>query len=109
MSFDIDSIDNDLDYIISKKEKISAVVAMKWKWRILNEYPDDLKQLVRAWASNQKLPEVSYNDVSFSRIINSTPFGFLDAVDLLYILQKDPAKGYEIFSNSVIRDGGRRR
>jgi len=109
MSFDIENIDNDLDYIISKKEKISPLVAMKWKWRILNEYPDDLKQLVRAWANNQELPEVSYNGISLNRITNSTPFGFLDAVDLLYILHKDPVKGYEIFSNSIMRDGGRRR
>lgn len=109
MSFEITNIDNDLDFIIFKKEKITPALAIKWKWRILNEYPDELKQLVRAWASEKDLPEISYNDISLERILKSTPFNFLDAVDLLYVLQKDPVTGYEIFSKSVVRDAGRRR
>lgn len=109
MSFDIASIDKDLDYIICKKEKVSPALAAKWKWRILNEYPDELRQFVFAWANDQELPTLSYSGVTFERIIKATPFSFLDAVDLLYIMQKDPAKGYEIFSNSIMHDGGRRR
>lgn len=109
MSFEIKNIDDDLDYIICKKEKMSPALAIKWKWRILNEYPDELKHLIRAWASNQDLPEITCSDISLERILKSTSFGFLDAVDLLYVLQKDPVKGYEIFSKSVVRDAGRRR
>lgn len=105
MNLEIENIDNDLDYYLSKREKLPPEVALKWKWRILNEYPEDLKQLVRAWISDQEIPDPSYNGVSFERIRKATPFSFLDAVDLLYIMQKDPAKGYEIFSKAIIHDG----
>ena len=103
------NVDKDLDLIICQKEKIPPSLAMKWKWRVLNEYPDTLKELVRAWASDNPLPEVKCNDISLDRILNTTPMGFIDAVDLLYILQVDPASGYEIFSRSIVRDFRRGR
>ena len=104
MSGFVPDVERDLDYFICRKGKISPALAVKWKWRILNEYPEDLQQLVFAWAEDRSLPNIEYNDVSLERILNGTFFEFLDAVDLLYILHKDPKSGYEIFLDSIIRD-----
>lgn len=46
---------------------------------------------------------VSYNEVSLEGIINGTGLNFLEAVDLLYIICKDPVNGYGIFARSVRR------
>lgn len=109
MNSEINDVSRDLDLIICKKERVSPIIAKKWKWRILNEYPEDIKNLVFAWASEAELPKTEYNNISIQRIIEATPLSFMDAIDLLYILYKDPASGYEIFSRSIRRDAVRRR
>lgn len=109
MNTDVSNIDKDLDLIISKKMNFSPAISKKWKWRILNEYPETLKQLVRAWANDEILPATEYNNVSIERILNGTGLDFIEALDLLYILYKDPASGYDIFTRSLRRDAIRRR
>lgn len=101
MNKEILDIARNLDVLICEKAKIEPMLAEKWKWRILNEYPDDLQKLVVDWLSDRQLPETGYNNVSIQRILNGTPFAFLDAVDLLYILYKDPAAGYMIFMDVI--------
>ena len=102
-------VDRDLDSIICEKMNYEPAVSKLWMWRIQNEYPEELKNLVRSWASNETLLKVEYNDVSLERILNGTSLNFLEAVDLLYILYKDPAAGYDIFSRSLRRDARRGR
>lgn len=47
MSEFIKDIDKDLGTIISKKMHMQPVLAEKWSWKILNEYPEDLKNVIR--------------------------------------------------------------
>lgn len=98
----------DLDMLISKKAKIGLPEAKMWQWRVLNEYPEDLAEVVIAWVCDRPLPSVEYNEISFERILRSTVLGFLEAAELMYILYKDPAGGYRIFTASLGRDFGRR-
>lgn len=92
-----------LDKIISQKLNILPVIAKKWQWRILHEYPDDLREAVYQWTADGSVQSVSYNEVSLEDIINGTGLNFLEAVDLLYIIFKDPVNGYRIYARSVRR------
>lgn len=92
-----------LDKLISRKLHILPVIAKKWQWRILHEYPEDLREAVYQWAADGIVQPVSYNEVTLEDIINGTGLNFLEAVDLLYIICKDPVNGYEIYARSVRR------
>lgn len=105
----VSNIEKDLDMIISSKMKLNPIVSRKWQWKILNEYPEPLKELVLAWAKDETLPLVKYSNVSVERIINGTGLDFLEAVDLLYIIYKDPLSGYDIFSSFLRRDRIRKK
>ena len=54
MSEFIKDIDKDLGTIISKKMHMQPVLAEKWSWKILNEYPEDLKNVIRKWAKDEQ-------------------------------------------------------
>lgn len=97
-------IDRDLEVIVCRKAKVTLSEAAIWLWRVLNEYPADLQGTVRAWAGGQDIPKVEHNNVSLERILAGTSLGFMDAIDLLYILSRDPAAGYDIFQRSLGRD-----
>ena len=56
MSEFIKDIDKDLGTIISKKMHMQPVLAEKWSWKILNEYPEDLKNVIRKWAKDEQIP-----------------------------------------------------
>lgn len=96
-------MDGKLSTIISKKMNILPVLAKKWQWRILNEYPEDIKNLICKWARDEELPEIEYNEISLKDIMEGTGLDVLEAADLLYIISKDPVQGYEIFSRSIRR------
>lgn len=92
-----------LSTVISRKMNMLPVLAKKWQWRILNEYPEDIKNLIFKWANDEPLPEIAYNEISLKDIMNGTGLDVLEAADLLYIISKDPVQGYEIFSRSIRR------
>ena len=79
MNGDFADILRNLDMLISQKAKIDLTQAKIWQWRVMNEFPVELKALVAAWASDQPLPEIEYNGVSYDRISNGTGLDFLGA------------------------------
>ena len=101
-------IDKDLDTIISERMYLVPIIAKKWKWRILNEYPEDLKNAARAWAAGEPVPDVEYGNISLEKIKKGTGADILNALDLLYIMSKDPISGNYIFSRTARRDIRRR-
>lgn len=103
MSGITNAVDKNLDTIISKKLHIQPVLAQKWQWRILNEYPEDLKNVIRKWAMDEEVPEIEYDRITLKMAMKGIGLNILEAADLLYIISKDPLQGYEIFSKSVHR------
>ena len=91
MSEFIKDIDKDLGTIISKKMHMQPVLAEKWSWKILNEYPDE------------QIPEIEYSRISLEMAMQGIGLDILEAVDLLYITSKDPLHGYEIFTRFARR------
>ena len=94
-------VEKRLNFFLCEKTNITPSLASKWRWRILNEYPEDLKLLIFEWVKGHEIPDIEYNGVSLQTILDNTYFEFLDAVDLLYIMHKDPASGYDIFVESM--------
>ena len=107
MSEFIKDIDKDLGTIISKKMHMQPVLAEKWSWKILNEYPEDLKNVIRKWAKDEQIPEIEYSRISLEMAMQGIGLDILEAVDLLYITSKDPLHGYEIFTRFARRERGR--
>ena len=103
MSEFIKDIDKDLGTIISKKMHMQPVLAEKWSWKILNEYPEDLKNVIRKWAKDEQIPEIEYSRISLAMAMQGIGLDILEASDLLYITSKDPLQGYEIFTRFARR------
>jgi hypothetical protein len=94
----------ELAYGIVKKAKISPIMAKIIAWRVENEYPNDLRELVWAWIEGRDLPKVEYNNISMERAMNALNISNpLDAAELLYVMSKDPAEGYMIWMESLPR------
>ena len=70
MSEFIKDIDKDLGTIISKKMHMQPVLAEKWSWKILNEYPEDLKNVIRKWAKDEQIPEIEYSRISLEMVMS---------------------------------------
>lgn len=96
----VDYIDRKLDQFIREKMDMPVMIAKKWQWKILHEYPEELKNVIRQWAINENLSEVNCEGISLGDVINGTGSGILEAVDLLYIISKDPVQGKRIFCES---------
>ena len=99
----INDIDKELGTVISEKMHMQPILAEKWRWRILNEYPEDLKNVIRKWAMNEEIAEIEYNRISLGMIMRGMGLNILEASDLLYITSKDPVQVYEIFYRFVHR------
>lgn len=81
---------------LCRRNNMSSVAAYSAAWRILNEYPPELRSAAEAWAENRDLPEVSVNDISLSLVINNTGENVPAALELLYVISKDPDNGIEL-------------
>ena len=115
MSEFIKDIDKDLGTIISKKMHMQPVLAEKWSWKILNEYPRNSYVVsskvffptgggaIRKWAKDEQIPEIEYSRISLEMAMQGIGLDILEAVDLLYITSKDPLHGYEIFTRFARR------
>ena len=67
---------------------MQPVLAEKWSWKILNEYPEDLKNVIRKWAKDEQIPEIEYSRISLEMAMQGIGLDILEAVDLLYITSK---------------------
>lgn len=99
-------IKKELATLLHKKSKLNFGVCKVLQWRILNEYPEELQDLVIAWACEKPLPKVEYSGLTIEKIQKTMYFNdFLDAVELMYIVYKDPIKGHDIWVRSIPRCG----
>lgn len=98
-------IKKELATLLNKKSKLNFGVCKVLQWRILNEYPEELQDLVIAWACEKPLPKVEYSGLTIEKIQKTMYFNeFIDAVELMYIMHKDPIKGHDIWARSLPRD-----
>ena len=82
---------------------MSEFIKDKFLGKILNEYPEDLKNVIRKWAKDEQIPEIEYSRISLEMAMQGIGLDILEAVDLLYITSKDPLHGYEIFTRFARR------
>lgn len=98
-------IKKELVTLLNKKSKLNFGVCKVLQWRILNEFPEDLQNLVIAWVCEKPLPKVEYSGLTIEKIQKTMHFNdFLDAVELMYIVYKDPVKGQDIWAKSLPGD-----
>lgn len=99
-------IKKELATLLHKKSKLNFGVCKVLQWRILNEFPEDLQNLVISWVCEKPLPKVECNGLTIEDVQKTMYFGnFLDAVELMYIAYKDPIKGHDIWVKSIPRCG----
>ena len=89
---------------LTLREKVSAPIAYSWAWRIQNEYPEDLRLAAEAWAENRALPEIDVTGISLQQVLLQTGDSVPNALELLYIVSKDPAEGRTLLARCTKRD-----
>ena len=95
-------IDRKLPLVISREMKSSPAASHVWKWRVINEYPENLKEAARAYAMGEAIPNVEYNGVTLEFITENAHLDFFNSLELLYIISSDPESGFEIFDSCVL-------
>lgn len=89
---------------LTLREKAAAPNAYSWAWRILSEYPESLRLAAEAWAEEKELPEVSITEITLEQVLRRTGSSVPQALELLYVISKDPSEGRNLLARCTRRD-----
>ena len=90
---------------LRKEERVSPLAAHSWAWRIQNEYPEALRLAAEAWAQGEQIPAVEITGITLEQVLRQTGDRVPGALELLYVMSRDPAKGRDLLARSTRRDG----
>lgn len=93
-----------LSLVLCQKEGISPLVAHSWAWRIQNEYPESLRQAAEAWAMGEEIPPAEVVGETLDQVIRQTGANVPEALELMYVMSRDPAEGLDLLARSTRRD-----
>ncbi|MBQ8052896.1 MAG: hypothetical protein IJ198_03705 [Lachnospiraceae bacterium] len=88
---------------IRKSERVNPATAIAWSWRILNEYPEPLRDAVVAWASGDKDADFELYGYSLRRLAGRTGSTVFGAAELMNVLYKDKEEAAVLISKCIVR------
>ena len=84
-------------------ERVTPATALSWSWRILNEYPEPLRDAVVAWAAGDSTADYELYGYSLQRLAARTASTVFGAAELMYVMSKDKEQGAVLISKSIVR------
>ena len=88
---------------IRRSERVTPATALSWSWRILNEYPEPLRDAVVALATGDTTADFELYGYSLRRLAGRTASSIFGAAELMYVLYRDKEQGAVLISKSIVR------
>jgi hypothetical protein len=94
----------ELAHVIYKQEHIDPLAAAAWAYRVLREYPNDLREAFLAWVSgNHNIPQIGIGNETLNGIMTSCKCTLPYAIEALNIVSKNEKDGREIIVRNIRR------
>ena len=88
-----------------QQEHVSPTQAYAWAWRIQNEYPPALQAAAERWAEGLPAePATEAGEMSLEVIQQRSGATVPQALELLYVLHRDPVEGRQLLARCTRRD-----
>lgn len=88
---------------LSEADTASSGMLYAWAWRILNEYPENLRAAVLKWAEGEPVPELEVNGMTLERALKISKASVPCAIEMLYVAGKDEREGLEMIHLTGMR------
>lgn len=89
---------------LAKKEYAAPASAYVWAWRIQNEYPPELRAAAERWAEGLPEEPVTAAGVTLDGVRRRTGASVPQALELMYVLYRDPVEGNRLLDRCTRRD-----
>lgn len=73
-------------------------------WRVLNEYPQELKDALLSWAQDADLPHTQISGFELQRVMEQGGLSAPDALEIMYVMSRSLNDGVAILSRCTPRD-----
>lgn len=85
-------------------ELVAPAQGLAWAWRIQNEYSTHLRETAEAWAEDELMPNPQVGETSMAEVMKVTGASAPQALELLYVLERNHADGLTLLARCAHRD-----
>ncbi len=96
-----------LALILSRKLLLKPSEAFCRSWRILNEYPQALREAMLSWAQDADVPHTEISGFDLKRVMDQSGLSAPDALEIMYVMSRSLNDGVGILARCTPRDGAR--
>lgn len=96
----------ELANLLTRRFRLSRAAGCTTAWRILNEYPEELREAAVQLAKGET-PTVTVRDLTVEEIAAMTGAGPLEALELMYVLTADKSAGETLLLRLSRHDNGK--